>query len=599
MPKITSKIDPKVSLSLASLLASAPRKLPPPAAARAVAFRGGHPSVVNKADLVSILIETTDADKLLSDLATPRPEESAEKLSEGIISARLGLDSVGKLLKMPRVNRVQSKKRSQPNLTAVRMNVELAASLGGPRQVSETGKDVLIGVIDSGFDLTHPMFLDSSGKLRVEALLVQNPDGTQKAFTGAEVAASLAAGSNPAFDAQGHGTHVASIAGGASFNGYEGIAPEARYLLVKTDFVNTDRAASWIFQTARNRPCVINMSLGHHFGAHDGSDAEERLHERLIGPGKLIVISAGNERTDAIHVGGQFFPSESQTVLFDLLRPADPLESPSVALTLWYDPRDEFDIELISPSGTSYPVPAIGSQSRFPSTSLVVALLRQTYAPSTLIQAQLQIAFTRSDVPTLRLRGWRLRLSCKTATVGRIDGWFNNSGFATFQAHPLVESARTVGLAATGRGCIAVASHVSKNAWTSDLGAESDIRAVVGRSSPFSSLGPTRDGRQKPDISAPGQYVTAALADGSELAGYDQRALTADRLLTIEGTSMASPAVAGIVALMLQKKPKLKLDDALRVLSASAVRDSQTGASPWTPIYGVGKIDAKAALDQL
>jgi subtilisin family serine protease len=564
-----------------------------------MAFVGADETRVSKADLVSVLIESSDADKLLGGIQAHRREELVEKLSEGIVSARLGLDSVQKVIQLPHVNRVQSKKRSQSHLTGVRLDIGQTATPGGPRQVHETGEDVLIAVIDSGFDLTHPMFLDSSGKPRVEGLLVQSCDGTQQEFTAEEVAASLATGANPALDTSGHGTHVAGIAGGMSHKGFEGIAPAARFLLVKTNFLDTDRAVRWAFGKSKGRPCVINMSLGHHFGAHDGSDVEERLHEALVGPGKLIVISVGNERNDAIHIGGLFYPSESQTVSFDLLRPADPEEAPSATLTLWYDQRDDFGIQLISPTGTVHAVPAVGTQSNFASTAPLVTLLRQTYAPSGLIQAQLQIRFLLADTAAARLRGWKLRLTCNTAIIGRLDGWFNNSGVALFQHHPLVETARTIGLAATGRGCLAVASHVSKNAWTSELGDESDIRAVVGRSSDFSSIGPTRDGRPKPDVSAPGQFVTSALAKDSRLARADQRVLPGDRLLTIEGTSMAAPVVTGIVALLLQKKPKLRLDDALRAIAAAAVHDSHTGLSDWTPVYGFGKINVKAAVDKI
>src|SRR4051794_39355688 len=198
MQKMNSKIDPKLSLSLASLIASSTRKLPAPAAARSMAFVGADARRVIKSDLVSVLIETDDADKLLSEVPAPRAEETVEKLSGGILSAHLGLDSVQKLAKLPRVERVQSKKRNQLHLTSARMDIGLTASLSGPRQVSETGKDILILIIDYGFDLTHPMLQDSSGKHRVEGLLVQNDDGTQKEFTGPEVVVALAAGSNPA-----------------------------------------------------------------------------------------------------------------------------------------------------------------------------------------------------------------------------------------------------------------------------------------------------------------------------------------------------------------------------------------------------------------
>jgi subtilisin family serine protease len=179
-----------------------------------MAVVGAESARVTRADLVSVLIETPDADKLLETVPAERPEELVEKLTEGIVSAQLGLDSVDKVLKLPHVDRVQSKKRSQPHLTAARLDIGITAKAAGPRQVAETGKDVLIGVIDSGFDLTHPMFLDAAGKPRVEGLLVQNDDGSQKEFSGSEVAAALAAGTNPGADLQGHGTHVASIAGG-------------------------------------------------------------------------------------------------------------------------------------------------------------------------------------------------------------------------------------------------------------------------------------------------------------------------------------------------------------------------------------------------
>jgi len=119
---------------------------------------------------------------------------------------------------------------------------------------------------------------------------------------------------------------------------------------------------------------------------------------------------------------------------------------------------------------------------------------------------------------------------------------------------------------------------------------------VLGRISSFSSLGPTRDGREKPDIAAPGQFLTAALASGSPEAANDERADNANRVLKIEGTSMAAPMVTGIVALMLQKRPDLTPAQVKQILFSSARRDLHTGPLQWTPQYGHGKIDAAQAL---
>ena len=163
----------------------------------------------------------------------------------------------------------------------------------------------------------------------------------------------------------------------------------------------------------------------------------------------------------------------------------------------------------------------------------------------------------------------------------------------------MVEAARVVGLAATGNSCIAVASYVSKTSFDADNGHEVDSTSVVGRISSFSSIGPSRDGREKPDIAAPGQYLTAALAAGSNESQDEDAANNAQRLLTIAGTSMAAPMVTGVVALMLQKRGTLTPQQAKQAIFASARKDAHTGLLVWTPQYGHGKVDAAGALAQI
>ncbi len=594
MQKSTYKIHDKASLSLTSMLRRRVKKLAPSMAIRAAGWRGLQPDAVQKQDLVSLMIETSDEKAFDKEVPCLDANEAIKHLGENIYSAQVSLDRAEQLLKLAPVRRLQTKKKSAMHLDTATVDSKVRATPTGPRTVSETGKGVLIGIVDSGFDLTHPMFRDSTGKLRVEGLLDQTSGGE---FTTSQLETQWSGAVNPTApggDDHGHGTHVASIAGGTKHQGFEGVAPGARFLLVKTNFTDTDNAVSWIFNKAGTKPCVINMSLGHHWGAHDGTEVEEKLHESLVGRGKVIVVSAGNERNDSIHIGGRFLAGTSETVGFRVLRQQPP-DPPFAAITVWYDAQDKFDIALITPNGQVLPVPAIGSGDQFSNSRVDLELARATHAgPTPTIKAQILLSFKSPTVGNSHLN-WKLRVTCQSAVVGRIDGWFNNSGFGEFKPHSLVELGRTLGLPATGNGCIAVASHVTDNTWNSDDGPESDLNVMIGRSSPFSSQGPTRDQRQNPELSAPGQYLTAALATNSAMSFESDRTLNSKRLLTIEGTSMSAPMVTGAVALLLQKKPTLTSNAIRTLLMNSARTDSHTGAV-WNPTFGHGKLDIAKAL---
>jgi len=157
------------------------------------------------------------------------------------------------------------------------------------------GNGVIIGVVDTGIDPNHPAF---AGRiLRIWDQVLPGP-GVVEGDYGVELTGPLLSVSR---DPHGHGTHVAGIAAGAG-DSLGGVAPEAELVIVKTDLqdAHVADAVRYIFRVAREmgRPAVINLSLGGHDDAHDGSDSLSQIIDGESGPGRIVCCAAGNEGDD-------------------------------------------------------------------------------------------------------------------------------------------------------------------------------------------------------------------------------------------------------------------------------------------------------------
>ncbi|MEI7983976.1 MAG: S8 family serine peptidase, partial [Bacteroidota bacterium] len=167
------------------------------------------------------------------------------------------------------------------------------------------GDSVVIGIVDEGFDYTHPTFYDTTGtRLRILRAWEQGNDQgpAPSGFSyGTEIAGQDALLAKQYSDQETHGTHVAGIAGGSGFltpgNQYRGVAPDADLIFVRignsassvTDGIN------YIFQQAATvgKPAVVNLSLGSHIGPHDGTSLMDQAIDNLVGPGKIVAGAAG------------------------------------------------------------------------------------------------------------------------------------------------------------------------------------------------------------------------------------------------------------------------------------------------------------------
>jgi minor extracellular serine protease Vpr len=516
------------------------------------------------------------------------------------------------------------------------------------------GNGVLIGVLDTGIDFTHPDFSTEAGT-KIRYLLDMKVDGTNREWSKAQIDANPGSISQRDGDGGGgHGTHVAgTAAGNGRLNAnYIGVAPEAELLIVKGvrddrsdgGFADTDvvTGVQWMFDKAQalGRPAVVNLSLGGNYGPMDGTSLYEQSISNLSGQGRIIVAAAGNKGNDYIHVGGTLTQGNLpyEAVLYTVSDAYNYVEA-------WYDrgavarvrlayysvsAQDELVFEGITPSVN------MGSKIGFSGNRLAPEPIRHNgeiigyYAIDASVtndtrngDGNIQLLITDNDTSVdLSEYIWSV-IVIPGASAGRFDMWFTDGEFAGSaigfdDSRELVGNTNyTVGAPSTARKVISVGSYVTRSRWT-DIDGRSWIsqnsvpnelgsrEPVFGDRSEFSSKGPTRDGRYAPDIMAPGEKITSALSSHltlqSDRETYSQQggvmrfevAQGGNYMLT-QGTSMASPHVAGVVALMLQAYPELDYDGVVDILTRTARRDSQTRAVP-NNLYGYGKVDAYSAV---
>ncbi len=172
------------------------------------------------------------------------------------------------------------------------------------------------------------------------------------------------------------------------------------------------------------------------------------------------------------------------------------------------------------------------------------------------------------------------------------------------------DSAYTATIPSTAVGVISAGSWMppkpvgnTASEWTGDNGTTYDQGSVsapggsgstTGDLSDFSSLGPTADGRTKPDVVTPGEPIVAALASDVNMANSVR--VGSDHFKNA-GTSMAAPHLTGIVALLLERNNTLGVEGVRAALRTGATTDGMTAktADPENS-YGTGKAAAAAAL---
>lgn len=540
-------------------------------------------------------------------------------------------------------------------ISYIQLDEPIAANLDAARKASRvdsvhnainlpqayTGKNVVIGIIDAGFDYGHPTFFDTSGQvLRVKRVWEQHnagtpPTGYQYGNELVDSAAMLAKGYE--VNSFSHGTHVGGIAGGSGYGGangkYRGVAYESDLVFVgikpeKSEWKTMGMssivdAVSYIFNYAKSvgKPAVVNLSWGCSIGPNDGTSLFSQAIDQLTGPGRIFVLSAGNNGDENIHVSKSF--TVADTALNSFVSFPTINGEKRTWVDVWGENGQSFCVQLALYNGANH----ISETKQF-------CLNNQTNDTFLIGSAGdtcfLTITATASDfngkphvlVDAFSKSSNQLCLSVK-ATSGLVHAWLGyvndyNGYYGAFitngQSWATSGNSRfTLGEMSSTRSAITVAAYVSKISFKNLAGATQSYSgyAITSAIAPFSSIGPTADLRRKPDIAAPGMTIASAVnsydisyAVGGSNYASSVASFTSPRNNRVyyyaeaSGTSMSSPMMSGIVALLLQVNPELYPQRIKDILSRTMIRDNFTMPNPDSTRWGMGKVNAYAAIKE-
>ena len=493
-----------------------------------------------------------------------------------------------------------------------------------------TGEGVVVGVVDAGFDYMHAAFRrPADGALRIKRVWEQGATTLDGASAPAKYGYGIELNTPELIekaqgdsDSNSHGTHVAAIAAGSDAykdGAYVGNAPDADIVLVALDLnasTNADisNAVQYIFDYADEvgKPCVVNLSLGNQDGPHDGTSTFDTMTDAMQGPGRLIVGAAGNHRTDAFHIDHTFATADAAPLRTFVKYKVAPSNSVSGGtIEIWGEKGVDFTVDIAAYSTfnkkdalseTVYPAEGVTDVDfgKYASGTWKVA---SEVSP---LNGKPHVVLT-SALTSIR-NNYAIALTVMPKTAGRVNIWSDNTYLALesrdiegFSA-PDAASSTLCEIGGTGKRILTVGSYTTRNEYTTNGGQQATLQETVGDLSSFSSYGPTVDGRMKPNITAPGCFIISAVSNNDAsgnlmYAEYNENFGRYNQYGYMQGTSMASPFVAGIVATWLQAYPQLTPEQLHEIVQNTARKDSFTATAPDSN-WGYGKINALDGLRQ-
>lgn len=480
------------------------------------------------------------------------------------------------------------------------------------------GSNVIVGIVDHGCDFSHPNFRKADvnipgGATRVLFIWDQrdgpmetppagdapspqpycygrefNSDAINNALKRAPArpAAPDASHKFLGYDIchSDHGTSVMDIAAG---NGGDanalGVAPGADIIFVdessESDYMTGDsfgnsrrllEAVKYVFDKAGElgRPAVVNISLSFEGGPHDGTTLIEEAFDRLLEtPGRAIVIAADNLRLSRTHIRRTLHPRRTRTLRWRLSEE----ESNRNKIELWYSGVRALSLILRSPGGYEIgPFPLASTYTIYSNGERAGFVFHRANDPNNgdnqlvvVFSARMQTGVWEFDLRLLD-DGFRVPIEVHAWTV-------TDHRPSRFPEALPTDSTCTINGLGCGNSTIVVGGYNAV-----DPCDKLDV----------SSEGPTRDGKLKPEVSAPAVEIRVAQAMSVPNPTH-----------IFDGTSAAAPHVTGLIALLMQSATAPLFIDQIREFVNNTARDDPPSPEHgWDTCYGNGRVDAITAI---
>ena len=578
----------------------------------------------------------------------------------GLLTANIPVDMIEQVAEIEGVTRINVAELLKPETDRARqasnvddvLTLSQDAQLAGLQQIYD-GKDVILAVLDNGIDFQHIAFKDKNGNSRIKGAYCYNGSSVTADWTGS--------GTLPTTDdtAEDHGTHTSSIAGGSSVivSGtnitvtdnhadatYGGMAPGADLYLAGVYGLNNVYLANAFgkvvnYATAQGKPLVVSNSWSNSYGPRDANNGDEfeQLMAQYFGdnhPNRICLFAASNRAGNApasegggLYVSGM---SSSASPLGSLLRCSYYSNTDNsnyyngLILDAWGRSTSNLACKIYVVDNTTGEIltSVTVTPPNYGSSTTVNGL--GTYYSGTLTaywatnnnsgKRQLRLSASGLDAVqytydeannyyttpyTLAVEVYPINGSCIVDMWAGTRGYFTS--YVNTAGHNWVMGSDDVSVSdhAVINQVISVGSYVTREGYGNN---------EIGDISPFSGYAIASAcpaGTQHPWITAPGEVIISGFNHYVSAANHGTVVVnnTNSPYGAAQGTSMATPAAAGIVALWMQAAAQcghqLTHSEVKQIMAQTAIHDYWTDNGPNASHFGNGKINALAGIEYI